>query len=196
MGEVLQNIYERRSVRQYKDIPVAREIIETLIAAGRMAPTAINRQAWKFYIAIDKKQIKEYSRAILKESVKEMMHQGLGKLVKNALASFHFGSVIHFMREDDPVFHSAPVVIFITGQKGDEWAGLDTGLCAQNIMLAAKSMGLDTCPVGFGKYIMNTEFVKDFHLDKNEEVLLSITLGYGNETPDMHERKKDNVFYI
>jgi len=49
------------------------------------------------------------------------------------------------------------VVIFIISPHDNEWASLDVGMCAQNIMLAAKSLGLDTCPVGFGKYVEKTK---------------------------------------
>ena len=45
-NETLKTIYERRAVRAYQDKSVSKEIIEQLLDAGRMAPSAINKQPW------------------------------------------------------------------------------------------------------------------------------------------------------
>ncbi|WP_431215137.1 nitroreductase family protein [Puia sp. P3] len=68
----------------------------------------------------------------------------------------HLSHGIDLHAIQDPVFHGAPVVIFITAPRDNEWAPLDIGMCAQNIMLSAQSLGLSSCPVGFGKYVENT----------------------------------------
>jgi nitroreductase len=196
MNDILNVIYERRSVRKYKEQPVEKSMIDQIIAAGSMAPSAMNLQPWKFYIVTDITLIKSFSKAVLKIAAKQLMHLGITKLIKSALSSFHFGSVINFVHDDDPVFHHAPVVIFIAGPKDDEWAAMDIGMWAQNIMLAAKSLGLDTCPVGFGKFIENTDAGKILSILPAEQIYLSITLGYGDETPELHKRKKGNVVYI
>lgn len=43
VNETLQIIYTRRAVRKYKETVVAKELIEQIIDAGRMAPSAINK---------------------------------------------------------------------------------------------------------------------------------------------------------
>lgn len=43
-------IYERRSIRHFLDKPVSREIIEQILDAGRVAPSAKNRQPWKYIV--------------------------------------------------------------------------------------------------------------------------------------------------
>lgn len=51
------NIYEavknRRSVRAYKDKPVPKETLDRILEAGRLAPSANNRQARKFVVVTD-----------------------------------------------------------------------------------------------------------------------------------------------
>ena len=42
MNDMLKIIYERRAVRKYKDRSVDRTLIEQVLDAGRMAPSAIN----------------------------------------------------------------------------------------------------------------------------------------------------------
>lgn len=43
-------IYTRRSIRKYEDKPISRELLEQIIDAGRVAPSAKNRQPWKFLV--------------------------------------------------------------------------------------------------------------------------------------------------
>ena len=154
MNPTLNTIYQRRAVRKFKDIPIERKLIEQLLDAGRMAPFCRkNKQPWKFYILTDKESIKEFSKETAKAAAKGMLKSGVKAVVKNALSSlssFHLSDAANFVKGEDPIFHSAPVVIFIAAPKDNEWAGLDIGMCSQNIMLAAKSLGLDSCPVGQG----------------------------------------------
>ena len=88
------------------------------------------------------------------------------------------------------------MVIFITAPSENEWAGLDIGACAQNIMLAAKSLGLDTCPVGLAKFVMDTKIYSKLNVSKEEQVLVAVILGYGDGVEELHERKKDNLFFV
>lgn len=46
----LETIYSRRSIRKYTDEQVSRYIIEQIIDAGRIAPSAKNRQPWKYLV--------------------------------------------------------------------------------------------------------------------------------------------------
>ena len=180
MNEVLQVIYERRAVRKYRDQPVDKKLIEQIIDAGRMAPSAMNRQLWKFYVLTDKRQIRSLSPTIVK--------------VANKVLSWAHG--IDHTKTTDIIFHNAPVVIFITAPKRNDWASLDIGMCSQNMMLAAKSIGLDTCPIGFAKLLQKTDKISILGMSTSEEIKLAIIVGYGDENPPVHERKKDNVKFI
>jgi len=50
MNDVLKAIRTRRSVRHYTDAPVSREQIETILEAGRFAPSGKNTQPWRFVV--------------------------------------------------------------------------------------------------------------------------------------------------
>jgi nitroreductase len=200
MNEVLKTIYERRAVRKFKDKVVEKKLIEELIDAARMAPSAINNQSWKFYVVSNKEDIKTYSKEITRSAIKSIPKMGMKNIAKAVVSGIshitHLSEGIDFMKAEDPVFHGAPVVIFITAPAEYEWAGLDIGMCTQNMMLAAKSLGLDTCPVGFGKFIMQAKSYDKLKIPKKEQVLLALIIGYGDETPSVHERKKDNVTFL
>lgn len=51
--EVFKVISERRSIRKYKKEPVPDEILERILEAGRLAPSAANRQPWYFIVVKD-----------------------------------------------------------------------------------------------------------------------------------------------
>jgi nitroreductase len=51
---ILKAIHERRSVRQFTDAPVSRDLIMTAIEAASWAPSGLNNQPWRFAIIWDK----------------------------------------------------------------------------------------------------------------------------------------------
>lgn len=56
MNEVMENILTRRSVRAFlkKEIPM--EELEQIVKAGAYAPSAMNRQTWKFTVLTDREK--------------------------------------------------------------------------------------------------------------------------------------------
>ncbi len=57
--DALKALYERASVREYKDEPISKDKLEQVIEAGRQAPTAKLEEPWEFVIVTDKNKIKE-----------------------------------------------------------------------------------------------------------------------------------------
>jgi nitroreductase len=56
--DVFEAIKNRRSIRRFEDKPVPEELVRKIIEAGQWAPSACNRQDWKFII-IDSQEVKE-----------------------------------------------------------------------------------------------------------------------------------------
>ena len=50
---LLPEIEHRASVREYTDQPVSEEQLNTILEAGRLAPSAKNRQSWRFVVIKD-----------------------------------------------------------------------------------------------------------------------------------------------
>jgi nitroreductase len=194
--DTLKTIFERRAVRKYLPVMVDDELLEKIIDAGRMAPSAMNGQPWKFYVATHKDTIASFSRAIVKVTPKVVLKEALKHPIATIRTILHeLPHTVH-SESNDPIFHGAPVVVFITAPRDNEWAGLDIGMCAQNMMLAAKSLGLDSCPIGFEKYIEQTLVYHKLEVPDGEDVQLAVILGYGDEKPEPHPRIKDNVLFI
>lgn len=192
----IKTIYERRAVRKYhaKQVPV--NLIETVIDAGRMAPSAMNKQPWKFYVFTDKETIQSLSKEIKKAAARDIIKKGVKQIIKTAAALFHTTSGIDFSKAADPVFYGAPAVIFITAPEDNEWGCLDVGMCVQNMLLAAKSLGLDSCPVGFAKYLQHTKAYSLLPAKPGEQIHIAVIMGYGAESPEAHKRIKNNVLFV
>lgn len=54
-------IFNRASVRVFKDAPVEKEKIEMLLKAAMQAPSAGNQQPWEFIVVEDKKTLEQLS---------------------------------------------------------------------------------------------------------------------------------------
>ncbi|MGN6567481.1 MAG: nitroreductase family protein, partial [Flavipsychrobacter sp.] len=84
MNQVMNTIYERRAVRRYKSKPITKEQIDELIAAGCMAPSALNSQDWQFYILADREMIRHFGHEIGKLAFKEIGHMSLKDVIKSS----------------------------------------------------------------------------------------------------------------
>lgn len=52
--KIIEEIVNRRSVREYSEKPVEKEKLTNILEAGRMAPTARNQQDWRIIIVTDR----------------------------------------------------------------------------------------------------------------------------------------------
>ena len=117
INPAIENIMTRMSVRSYTDRQVSTDTVEVLLRAAMAAPTAVNKQPWHFFVVRDEK-------------------------LRNAIAdSLEYGK--HALRE-------ASVAIVVAGDstrflEGEEASGFwveDCSAAAENLLLAAHSMGL------------------------------------------------------
>ena len=49
-NETLQTIINRHSVRVFCDTPIPDDIIESILNAANLAPSAHNQQSWRFFV--------------------------------------------------------------------------------------------------------------------------------------------------
>jgi coenzyme F420-0:L-glutamate ligase/coenzyme F420-1:gamma-L-glutamate ligase len=61
---LLQLIHTRRSIRQFEPRPVARPVIERLVEAACWAPSAHNRQPWRFVVLADEGRKRQLAEAM------------------------------------------------------------------------------------------------------------------------------------
>lgn len=195
-NNVIENIRSRRSVRNFKRDGISGELIEKITEAGGFAPSALNRQPWKFIIIDDSGLIRELAeiarkriRIIYKLTpfLKFLSKDLKDQRVINALKKTA-------MSDQDTVFYDAPLVIIIANDTRYKDTSTDCHLAAQNMMLAAHSMGIGSCFVGRGKAIPKKILLKKFKLPRHYDICAHLVFGYPEEfikTPPA--RKKDAV---
>jgi nitroreductase len=61
--DVLEAIRMRRSIRKYRPERIPDEKLETILEAARLAPSAANRQPWRFVVVEDRERRKALAKA-------------------------------------------------------------------------------------------------------------------------------------
>ena len=178
---VIENIMARRSVRAYKEQAVPRELMEQVVECGINAPNAMNAQQWEVRVVESKAWIDKATEAY-KQSVK-------GTPAEKMVTETSFKNM----------FRNAPAVIFI-GHKPSKYTAVDCGLMAENMMLAAQSLGLGTVcmasPVMFLTQAAGAEFLTSLSFSEGYEPLICIGIGYADEAPAAKPRNKEVIKYI
>ena len=185
MNEMIENIKTRRSIRNYTDEPVSKEIIEEIIHAGRFAPSAENRQPWRFIVITNKDFIKELSERV-KEEIKNMLKWhfikkfSIKELKEEGVLKMLFGISLS---KKDLIFFDAPVVIFIVTK--DEIFNDESCACAaENMMLAAHSMGLGSCWIGFASILgMRKKLLEKIGVPEGYHIASTLIIGHPERKP-------------
>ena len=196
VNPVIEAINKRRSVRGYEPKPVPRDVINTIIEAGNQAPSTMGMmkgvlrfQPWRFVVVEDPEfRLKLVQTALpiwrkIIEGTKEMDPEIYEKVM----------TLYETMPEPkDMIYHSAPAIIFVIGPAGN---AVSCALACENIMLAAVSLGLGSCYVGFGAMVKgDADVVKALELTEDERIYGPILLGYPKDAPekrfmDQHESR-------
>ena len=208
----LDFIYNRKSVRQFKDIPVPKEDIVELLKAGTYAPSPKHQQNWHFVILQNKDIINKMADIVTKN------HEKIGQLAKNEKDFKRHMSTINYYT----CFKHAPVVIIVYSCEykmieykilkennapqevldvlvSPQSAAQGIGAAVENILLAATQMGYGSCymtgPTHSKKEIENLiGFEKEGY-----ELMSMISLGIAeDDTPKQPSRKplEDVVTFI
>lgn len=175
MNEVIENMRQRRSIRKYLPRQVERDTLEEILTAGYAAPNAGNRQQLRVVVCQD-----------------EEINDHIGKSHSILINKFNrFGPQVKLEDEDftnselRSAFHSAPTVLMIFGPRNFFFSDADGYIFAENVCLAAQSLGVGSCIVGevldafsdnFGRELLHKWGVPETHRS-----VAFVTLGYSAE---------------
>lgn len=138
--DVLKAIYERRATREFSAAEVTPGLVHDLLRAAAQAPSALNLQPWAFAVCHGRDRLVQYSE------------QAKAHLLMATDPAYGLDPRIdQYLTPRLNIFHGADTLILICARPGRFDPVEDCFLAAQNLMLAAHSLGLGSCPVGFAR---------------------------------------------
>ena len=165
---VIDALLTRRSIRQFTDQKIERDMLEMILKAGYYAPSGHNLQTWQFTVVEDEGRIRR-----LKEAAQES-----AKAEKVYCYGFNNPSCLILVSNDNRNYNGCQ----------------DASCAAENILLAAHSYGLGACWLNVLRTLRNTEPVKEvldeFGVPENHTVWSMIALGYPAEEGKLLARKE------
>ncbi len=137
---VIDNMLKRRSIRRFRQGQISGEELDAILQAGLHAPSAGGRQGVLFVVSQDK--------------------ETNGKLGRIKKAHFHgrMSTAEAYVSKEQPsiaddasiknAFYDAPTVVTLFAPKQFPYAESDACVAAENMLLAATSLGIGSCYIG------------------------------------------------
>ncbi len=149
--EVKEAIIKRKSIRGYNDKAVPEDKLLRILEAARLAPSASNRQEWKFIVVRDPKRRQELFRA-----TEGQPHVGQAPVIIAAVATLPD----YVMRSGIPAYI------------------VDLAIAVDHMTLAAVDEGLSTCWIG--RFVQD-EAKHILKVPDKYRIVVLLTMGFGNE---------------
>ena len=181
-AEAVDNvIMSRRSIRNYKQIPVSRDTMQVILKAGINAPNGQNRQSWEIRVVDNPNTMSE---------------------IKAAMSAAN---------PDVPMagdsFRNAPVMAFIAADKSYDFSLLDCGMLSENMVLSAWSMGVGSICLGSPvRFLDGSESIRSnpeirkvmdkLGFSEGYQLVLCVGFGYPLESPDAKPRDESKFRFV
>lgn len=194
-AELISLMRSRRSCRKYLNKAVDLAMLEDLVKIGTTAPSGTNSQSWNFCILpkVDDlhvlgEMVADYYRKLNQLAENAFLRFIMKMIGRDSLGQYYrryYDSVADALDEwdakgTDRLFHGAVAAILVTGKKDASCPAEDALLATQNILLAAHTMGLGSCLIGFVVEAMRREskIRQQLGINDDEEIYSVIALGY------------------
>lgn len=181
-AEAVDNvIMSRRSIRNYKQIPVSRDTMQVILKAGINAPNGQNRQSWEIRVVDNPDTMSE---------------------IKAAMSAAN---------PDVPMagdsFRNAPVMAFIAADTSYDFSLLDCGMLSENMVLSAWSMGVGSICLGSPvRFLDGSESIRSnpeirkvmdkLAFSEGYQLVLCVGFGYPLESPDAKPRDESKFRFV
>ena len=178
---VVNVIMSRRSIRNYKQMPVSRDTMQVILKAGINAPNGQNRQSWEIRVVDNPDTMSE---------------------IKAAMSAAN---------PDVPMagdsFRNAPVMAFIAADTSYDFSLLDCGMLSENMVLSAWSMGVGSiCLVSPVRFLDGSESIRSnpeirkvmdkLGFSEGYQLVLCVGFGYPLESPDAKPRDESKFRFV
>ena len=195
-------IATRQSIRAFLPTPVARATVDEILQLAARAPSGTNTQPWKATVLTGpaKQRLSAAILAVYNDPAERKQHteeyayyptQWVDPyLARRRKIGWDLYGLLGIGREDKAkmhaqhgrnyVFFDAPVgIIFTIDRIMEMGSWLDFGMFLQNVMVAARARGLDTCPqAAFTQF--HRVIARELALAQTEMVVCGMSLGYAD----------------
>ena len=168
--ELNKCIYERRSIRKYKDAEITKEEIEELVKSAQMAPSWKNSQTARFFVA----HTQEYKEKMI--DALPSFNKDRAKDASCIIVSAIVKGISGYNGEGEAITHL-----------GNGFECFDNGLAVENLCLKAYEMGYGTLIMGLYKEGVIREI---FDIPENMAIATVIAVGKADICPDVPQRKE------
>lgn len=196
---VLEAIRSRRSIRAFRPDPVPRETIGRILEVAARAPSGSNIQPWQV-VVVTGEALRRLGEELVGLSLsgeqgeaeyayypRQWREPYLARRRKVGWALY--GSLGIERGETDRMaaqharnfcFFDAPVGLFFTLDRDmEQGSWLDLGMFVQNVMIAARGLGLDTCPqAAFCSY--HALISRRLEIPADRQIITGMALGYAD----------------
>ncbi|PLQ00450.1 nitroreductase [Cupriavidus pauculus] len=190
-------VSSRRSVRAFTPESLGRHTVEAILADAASAPSGANIQPWRVYVVTGhvKDELTRTLVAAYRDGIAPApahFPEPLPSTFRTRLMDFgaRYYASLGIDRNDTPArmrqteqnfsFFGAPVGLILSIDRRlmpHSW--IDLGLFAQNLMIAAKARGIDTCPqVAFAPF--HEQIASHLHMPADEVTAFGIAMGYAD----------------
>lgn len=183
MNEVLKIIARRRSARRFLGERIREAELDAILAAALQAPSAHNDQSSYFAVVQNRELIDEMSEGSKVE---------MRKAPIDWIAAMGNNEALH-------IYYKAPTVIIVAGKKEAVSPLVDASAAIQNLLIAAESLGIGSCWIGFAKYYFTgPDRYHRLGIPEGYEVHYGVALGYRPEGPAANPpaRKYEKYFHV
>ena len=171
---VIENIMARRSIRKYKEGPVARETMQTILECGINAPSGQNKQSWEVSVVDNPETMNE---------IISLMAAGNPAADPGMIKG---------------CFRGCPTMIFIANDPSYDFSVIDCGLLSQNIMLSGHALGVGSVCLGSPvRFLRNApEAIAKLGFSEGYTPVICIGMGYPDEAPEAKPRDFGKVKFV
>jgi len=183
--DLFEAISTRHSIRSFRPDPVPRELLDTLIQAAAQAPSALNEQPWRFYVATGD------ARSTILRSLSQHTHY-----LEEYLAVLGHEATQEQLRWYSEL-GDAPVIVVCTMPRAEDNFSrlnkhLSVGAAIQNMLLAATAVGLGACNITFSFWVRD-EMAREIGVPEDRVIIALVVLGYPSDEPPISPPKRSDV---
>lgn len=201
LNEVEETFIRRRSIRKYKKKQVPEYMIRRILEVARYAPSQGNCQPWRFIVIRDREMILAMEESAAKIMVPNPdapppnpdpppgMHPVPYRFMTRTPADAKPGGLF---------WHAPTVILPLMDKRGIGHPEIDLGIVGTNIVMAAHSLGLGTCWVGFTEILNGTDWPKKLGIEEPYRLIEAITVGFpaGRPEKNMIQRETQKITWF